>query len=239
VAGGAAALDATTVLLFHDRWWDTPRRDFRLIWGRSPSRGQDALLHGFVAYHTAQLGSISLRWACLSPPASAWVGAAGAVLLQLPKEIGDGFYNGFSGTDMLWVSAGAALAAARQTWRAAAAVSLKAWYWPSREYRTADAGSLSALTDYAGQRYSLAVHPGALSSEGPWPGWLGLAVAHGIQAWLSEPPRRQWYLTLDARLGGLPIRPHWWRSVASVLDQIHFPLPGIRVDREGVRVGFY
>lgn len=239
MTGGAAALDATTVLLFHDQWWDPPKRDFRVIWGGSPSRGQDALLHAFIAYHTTQLGSIALRWACVSPTVSAWAGAAGAVLLQLPKELGDGYYNGFSGTDVLWVSAGAALAAARQTWRPAAALSLKVWYWPSDEYRAATASNPSLPTDYAGQRYWLTLHPGALRSGGRRPGWLGVALGHGVQAWISEPPRRQWYLALDARLSALPIRAPWWRSLASVLDQIHFPLPGIRVDHEGVRVGLY
>ncbi len=31
----------------------------------------------------------------------------------------------------------------------------------------------------------------------------------------------------------------WWSDVASMLDQIHFPLPGIRVTSGKVSLGFY
>jgi hypothetical protein len=239
VAGGATALELAALAVFHDDWWDTPRREFHVIWGKSPSKGQDALLHGAIAYHTTQLASVALRWACLSPVLGAWIGAAGAVALQLPKEIGDGFHNGFSGTDLVWVSAGAALAAARETWKPAAAVSVKIIYWPSDEYREETTGRISLPTDYAGQRYFLAVHPGTAIPNGRLPGWLGLAVGHGVQAWISEPPRHEWYLSLDLRFQALPIQGAWWKAVATALDQIHFPLPGLRLATTGVRMGLF
>lgn len=239
VAGGATALELAALAVFHDDWWDTPRREFHVIWGKSPSKGQDALLHGFISYQATQLGALALRWACVSPTASAWLSAAGSVALQLPKEIGDGFHTGFSTTDLLWVGAAAALAAAHLTWAPAAAVSVKASYWPSDEYRAERLGRINLPSDYAGQRYFLAVHPGRLTRTAPWPDWLGIALGHGVPAWISQPPRHQWYLALDLRFGGLPISADWWKTAAAVLDRIHFPLPGFRLERGGVQVGLF
>jgi hypothetical protein len=94
--------------------------------------------------------------------------------------------------------------------------------------------------DYAGQRYYLTIHPGATpGGAGPWPDWLGVAVGHGIPHWASVPPSHDWYLTLDIRLSGLPIRGPVWRKVAGLLDQIHFPAPGVRVRNGDRAVGLF
>ena len=88
LTGGAAALEGLAIAAFHDEWWDTPRRDFHVLWGRSPAKGQDGLFHGLLGYHTASVGTAALRWACLSGAASAWVGAAGALLAPWPRWLG-------------------------------------------------------------------------------------------------------------------------------------------------------
>ena len=243
IVGTYAVLQTSAIAIRHSDWWDTPTRSFHFDWGRSPSKGQDVLLHAAVSYHTSQLGAIAWRWACVDRIPAAWLGAALGIAVGLPKEIGDGFHErkGFSGTDFLWGTVGAALPAARETWAPMRMFLLKGNYWPSDEYRNRTPGALPQLeNDYAGQRYFLAVNPGLLpGGAGPWPDWLGLALGHSVPHWISQPPIREWYLTLDMNLRGLPIRSGWWRTVATLLDQVHFPAPGVRLRNGEVVIGLF
>lgn len=242
VAGGYAAAEAAAIAVRHDDWWTTPTRSFYASTGGSPSRGQDMLLHGAIAYHASRVGRAVWEWACASPAASAWLGAALGVAIGLPKEIGDGLHEdkGFSIDDMAATVAGAVLPALHRTVPPSRAVSLKVNYWPSAEFRNRPDGLPQLENDYAGQRYFLALTPGRLPrGAGPWPDWLGLAVGHSVSRWASAPPMHEWYVTLDLDLRGVPVRGKWWRRVTNLLDQIHFPLPGIRIADGTVEVGLY
>lgn len=228
--GGQVAV----IALRHDDWWTTPGSSFHIRWDRSPSAGQDRLLHAALGYHASQAGAAAFRWACLSPVTAAWLGFGLGVAMGLPKEIGDGLHQqkGFSAPDILWTALGSALPLAHRLWPASRALALKVSYWPSDEYRNRTGSQPSLESDYAGQRYFLAITPGELTPDGPWPRWLGLAVGHSVPYWASQPPVHEWYGSLDLNARNLPIRAAWWRPVAWVLDQIHFPLPGVRL-REG------
>jgi len=241
IGGLYAGLEVGAMVLRHDDWWSTPRTGFYLSWDQSPSAGQDRLLHAAIGYHWSRAGAAAFRWACLAPVPAAWLGAALGLAVALPKEIGDGLHQqkGFSAPDMLWSALGSALPAAHRTWPAARAVSLKVNYWPSDEYRNRTGPQPQLESDYAGQRYFLAIAPAELRPEGPWPGWLGFAVGHSVPYWASQPPIHQWYATLDLNLRRLPIRSAWWRQVAWVLDQIHFPAPGVRLRGGALQPGFF
>jgi hypothetical protein len=243
VAGGFAAGQVAVLAIRHDDWWTTPGTAFHFTSGGSASAGQDLLLHGFVAYQTAQVGRALFDWACLSPGAAGWLGAALGVAVGLPKEIGDGLHarKGFALDDFGVSVAAALLPALHRTVPATRAVALEALYWPSAEYRDRPPGGLPQLeNDYAGQRYYLAIHPGALpGGAGAWPDWLGMAVGHGVPTWASVPPSHDWYVGLDLRLAGLPIPGALWRRLAPVLDQIHLPWPGIRIRDGGVVFGLF
>jgi hypothetical protein len=243
IAGGFAAAQVAVVAIRSDDWWTTPDTTFHFRSGGSPSAGQDLLLHGFIAYQTAQLGRWLFDWACVSPGAAGWLGAGLGIAVGLPKEIGDGLHagKGFALDDFAVSTAGALLPALHRTAPVTRLVSLKAWYWPSDEFRNRPSGGLPSLeNDYAGQRYYVTLHPGALpGGAGPWPDWLGLALGHGVPQWASAPPTRDWYVALDLRLSGLPIRGPAWRRVAALLDQVHFLAPGIRIRTGGVRLGVF
>jgi hypothetical protein len=164
------------------------------------------------------------------------------IAFSLPKEIGDGFQadKGFSAPDMLWSTAGAVLPAIHRSWPASEAVSLKVFYWPSQEFLDSGDALPDLENDYAGQRFFLTLHPGRIrGGAGPWPDWLGIAVGHSVPHWISEPPIHEWYLTLDFNFQGLPIEAGSWRKFASVLDQWHFPMPGVRVRDGEVAFGVF
>jgi hypothetical protein len=241
IAGGYAGAEALGLGLEHNHWWTTPATSFHVVWDASASDGQDRLLHAAVAYQTSQLGAAAFTWACLKPVAAAWLGAALGVAVAIPKEIGDGLHaeKGFSAPDMAWTALGAVLPAARRTWAPVRLLSLKVSYWPSDEYRQRTGTQPRLESDYAGQRYFLALAPSELRPGGRWPRWLGLAVGHSVPYWASQPPVHGWYGALDLRLSGLPIRAGWWRRVAWVLDQIHLPAPGVRLRQGDWAAGFF
>ncbi len=225
--GGWVATEAVAIAARHDEWWPEPSADFELVWDASANKEQDRLLHAEVGYQLSQISALGWDQACMSHKTATW---------------GDGFQEGkgFSVPDMVAAAGGAILPALHRTWDPAQAILLKVNYWPSDEYRDRTGTYPTLATDYAGQRYFLALNPGRLSNgAGAWPDWLGVAVGHSVPYWVSEPPIDQWYFVFDLNLRGLPIRAAWWQSVAAVLDQIHLPLPGVRVEGGGVRFGLY
>jgi hypothetical protein len=242
ITGGFAALETAALLVRHDDWWTTPDTTFHLVTGGSPSKGQDLLLHGALAYQASQAGALLFDWACVRRTTAGWLGAALGIALGLPKEIGDGLHaeKGFSIDDFGGSILGATLPALHRSLPASRALALKVFYWPSTEYRDRTGNLPQLENDYAGQRYYLTIQPGAIpGGAGPWPDWLGVAVGHGVPHWVTLPPTHDWYVTLDFRLAGLPIRGRAWRIVAAVLDQVHVPMPGVRVRGGTVGGGVY
>jgi hypothetical protein len=241
LTAGYALAEGAALAARQGDWWTTPRTGFYTVWDASPSAGQDRLLHAAIGYQVSQAGRAAFRWACVSEPGAAWLGAALGVAVALPKEIGDGFHEqkGFSLPDMLWTAAGSALPAAQRTWQWAGALALKGNYWPSQEYRNRTGTQPQLESDYAGQRYYLAVAPSRLLAVPWWPRWLGVAVGHSVPYWASKPPVHQWYGTLDIGFRELPVRGRWWRHAAWLLDQIHVPLPGVRLREGGVGLGLF
>ncbi len=243
LTGGFALGQTAAIAVRSNDWWTTPTTSFHVVWDGSPNREQDGLLHAALAYQTTQIATLAWEWACATPGTATWLGVATSLAVGLPKEIGDGLHTdkGFSLRDFTWTAVGAVLPALHRTVPATKSLLVKVSYWPSNEFRNRPPGALPQLeNDYAGQRYFLAFNPGRLPGGArPWPSWLGVAVGHSVPYWISQPPIHEWYVTLDLNMRGLPVRAPWWRKVATVLDQIHFPLPGVRVRDGRWSVGLY
>lgn len=227
-------------------WWQGPVGSFRLSWvaaGGSPAAGQDFLMHIAVSFEASQVAALAWEWACAPPMTAAWLGAATAFAVGLPKTIADGFHGtGFEISKNLTNAVGSLLPVAHRRWPATRAVSLKVWYWPSAEFlHRTSGGEPRLLSDYAGQRYYLSINP-TRGGAGPrwWPRWVGIAVGHSTPAWATEfPARHEWYAVLDLEMRGLPVTASWWPRLAAVLDQIHFPAPGVRLLDGRVAVGLF
>lgn len=246
IAGTYVAGEALAAAFHPSDWWQGPVGSFRLSWvndGGSPAAGQDYLLHVMASYEASQAAALAWERACAPPMTAAWLGAATAFAVGLPKKIVDGFHStGFETAKNLANAVGALLPVVHTRWPATRAVSLKGWYWPSVEFRHRNAaGEPNLLSDYSGQRYYLSINP-ARGGVGPawWPRWLGVAVGHSTPAWVTQfPAQHEWYAALDLELRGLPVRASWWPKVAAVLDQVHFPLPGVRLRGGAVSVGLF
>lgn len=237
VLGGEAAV----IALRQADWWSSRPRSFHVIWGGSPAAGQNDLLHAAISYQVAQVAARAWDWACVSRTGAGWLGAATALAVGLTKELGDGLHaEGFSGSTLLIESAAATLPALHRQWPATAVLQLKALYWPSSEYRHRTGPLPSLENDYAGQRFYLTLNPARRpGGAGAWPRWLGVALGHGTPTWISQPPSHVWYATLDVDLSGIPVHASWWPVVATLLDQVHFPAPGIRIAAGRVEAGLF
>lgn len=240
ITGAFVAIQAAAIAARQDSWWPGRPRSPHVLWGRSNSSGQDALLHGAITYQLSQGAALAWDWACAPRRTAGWLGAATAFAMGVPKELGDGIHaNGFSGTDVVWSGLGAALPAVHRQWPATRLAQVKVWYWPSRELRTTTGAYPTLETDYAGQRFVLSLNPARNGGAGPWPDWLGVGIGHSTPSWALQPPSHQWFVTLDVDLRGLPVHTSWWPRVASVLDQVHVPAPGVRIARGRVEAGFF
>jgi hypothetical protein len=230
------------VAVRHNEWWQGPNTGFHVIWNGSLSGGQNHLLHASLAYGISEVAIRGWRWACAPPKTAAFLGAAIAFAAVMPKEIGDGFQDGFgfSVFSALWTAGGALLPALHTTSRQSRAFVLKANYWPSDEFRNRTGSQPRIENDYAGQRYFLAINPGlARETPGEWLPWFGFAVGHSVSQWVDVDPTHQWYLTLDVNFRGIPVKASWWQPVATILDHIHFPLPGVRLQGNQIRFGLF
>lgn len=240
IGAGFVAIQTAAIALRHDAWWPSRPAPFHTFWGRSNSQGQDALLHAAVSYQLSRGSAEAWEWACARPVAAAWLGAATSFAMGLPKEVGDGFHaNGFSFTDVTAAALGAALPAVHRQWPATRVVMPKVFYWPSAEYRDHPGAYPQIENDYAGMRFFVSVNPARSNGAGAWPDWLGVAVGHGVQAWATEPPEHRWFVTLDVDFARLPVQTRWWPAVSALLDQVHFPAPGVRISQGRVEAGFF
>ena len=239
--GGAVVAGQAVAAAFHPgTWWPGAPGEFSWRWGGSPAAGQDVLIHAAFSYQISQGAALAWDWACAPRVLAGWLGAATAVAAALPKEIVDGFHGGFSGTDLAWSAAGAVLPAVHRRWPASRAVALKVSYRPSREYLDRTGSEPALASDYAGQRYYLSVNPARGGGPRWWPKWLGVGLGHSTTEWVTDwPGRHVWFATLDLDLRGLPIRARWWPRAAAVLDQIHFPAPGVRLRDGRLAVGAF
>jgi hypothetical protein len=243
VLGSYTVTEALVIAVRNDEWWPGQSTGFHVIWDGSVSSGQNHLLHATLAHGISEVAGRAWRWACAPAEVAGWLGAAIAFAAVVPKEIGDGFQEGFgfSALSTLWTAGGAILPALQNSsWKPARAIVWKANYWPSAEFRNRT-GSLPRIeNDYAGQRYFLAVNPGLVQDpSGDWLPWFGFAVGHSVTQWVEAEPTNQWYLTLDVNLRGIPVKASWWPQLAAVLDHVHFPLPGLRLQGGTLRFGFY
>ncbi len=95
--------------------------------------------------------------------------------------------------------------------------------------------------DFAGERYYLAFAPGRYTGppEHRWRSPIGGRRRSRHPELDSRTALHEWYLTLDTQFRGIPIRGGAWQKLATVLDQIHFPLPGIRLRDGDVSFGFF
>lgn len=243
IAGAYVATQVIVMAARSDDWWNSPSEGFHFARTPSLNKQQDGLQHAWLGYQVSQISALAWDSTCVGYVKAGWLGALTGVAIGLPKEIIDGFHGqGFSLRQFLWNAAGSTLPAIHRAVPDSRSILFKFFYWPSEEYRNkAPSDFVPQLeTDYAGMRFYLAYNPGRRpGGPGGWPAWLGVAMGHSVPYWVNQPPIDEWYFTLDLNARGLPIRAHWWPTVAAVIDQFHIPLPGFRLRGGQIDFGLF
>jgi len=228
-------------------WWQGPRGPFRFENDWAYALNVDKLGHMYAGYVLARTFGSMLRWSGFSAHASAFYGSALGLSYQMYVEVEDGFHRvyGFSPGDAFFNTIGAAIPLAQWTFPVLRNFSLKYSYWPSTGYRDAlKAGQAKAfLDDYQGTEVWVGMDPHFLMGERlarAVPSWLG--IAFGVCARdLNETGggRRVETLALDINLSRIDTESDLLRAVFTLLDYLHFPMPGIRLDGTVVRFGVF
>ena len=246
-----AGVTLGTVIPVHiyqqNAWWQGPRGPFRFENDWVYALNVDKLGHMYAGYVLSRTFCSMLRWSGFSEHASTFWGSALGLSYQMYVEVEDGFHRvyGFSPGDAFFNIIGATVPLAQWTFPVLRNFSLKYSYWPSTGYRNElRAGQAKAfLDDYQGTEVWLGMDPHFLMGDGlrrAVPSWLG--VAFGVCARdLDESGggRRVETLALDINLSRIETESEFLRAVFTLLDYIHFPMPGMRLDGKIVRFGVF
>jgi uncharacterized protein YfiM (DUF2279 family) len=195
-------------------------------------------LHALGSYHMARnLGASS----CLSDAdarRSALKGAAISVSIGIAKEMSDGFYNGFSTTDLAVDMLGAGYAVAQAY--VPALQHITPTFSVAPQAFTTKNGPRGALTNYANQTVWLSANMHDLlptSAARAWPSPLRLSV--GRRAYSGSTPS-DYVVGLDVDFDRLPGSNPTWVRVKHLMHNVRLPGPAMVINARGTRtVGLY
>ncbi len=195
-------------------------------------------LHALGSYRMAHGLTSTL---CASPDAlrrAAWKGAAASLAIGAAKEVSDGWYNGFSPTDLAVDAVGAGYAVAQAYVPALRHVTPILSVAP-RALTTAN-GPTAAVTDYANQTLWLSANVRELlpsSVAQAWPSAVRVSV--GRRAYGGGAPSN-FVIGLDVDAAQLPGSNPAWMRVKQLLHTVRMPGPALVVSANGTRmVGLY
>lgn len=195
-------------------------------------------LHGLGSYHMARNLTAS---PCVSPAAlrrSAVRGAMISLSLGVAKEVSDGWYNGFSSTDLAVDAVGAGYAVAQAYVPALRQITPS--FSMSPKALSGPNGARGALTNYANQTAWLSANVHELlptSIRQAWPAAIRLSAgrrAYGAGA------SSDYVLGLDIDAERLPGSNPVWMQVKRMMHNVRLPGPAMVMSANGTRaVGLY
>ncbi len=205
IAGGGALIYGASLVGLNNVWYKQyPRSSFHFFDDHKEWMQMDKAGHIMTAYTEANWSYNAFRWAGVKEGTSIWLGAGTGFLLQSGIEVLDGFSTewGFSWSDMLANTIGAALFASQQSKYGEQRIILKVSNTPVRYAVTPivslDGTSTSSLQerasdlfgdvysqtffkDYNAVKFWVTVSPDAYLPAGVQykPGWLSLSMGYG------------------------------------------------------------
>lgn len=196
-------------------------------------------LHALGSYHMSRNLSTN---SCASRSAlgrSAVRGAAMSLAIGVAKEVADGWYNGFSTTDLAVDALGAGYPVA-QAYVPALRHVTPAFSMAPRAFRSRG-GPAAALTDYAHQTLWLSANVQALlpaSASSAWPSMV--RVSMGRRAYDQQGVPSEYVLGLDVDAAQLPGSHPAWVRIKQLLHNVRLPGPALVMSANGTRVvGLY
>lgn len=244
--GGLTAAAVTTVHLYQQAaWWQGPEEPFRFENDWEYALNIDKWGHTYGAYVASRMGRGAFRWCGLSENASLFYGSAFGLAYQLYVEVEDGFHKayGFSPGDGFSDIVGASIPLAQQAFPLLSHFTMKWSYFPSAGY----VNDLQVqkfrvfIDDYEGQVYWIGMDPHGLLNDpvtASLPAWLGLAFGAGVHNLNDHGGgERLYYLALDYNFSRIESQSALVRTIFTLLDLIHWPAPGIGLEKRRFRAG--
>lgn len=195
-------------------------------------------LHGLGSYRIARNLSAA---SCSTPEAlrhSALRGAALSLAIGAAKEVSDGFYNGFSTTDLAVDAMGAGYAVAQAY--VPALQHITPTFSVSPKAFAGNRGVAGALTNYAQQTLWLSANVHDLlptSAAKVWP--AALRISAGRRAF-SGNRASEYVVGLDIDAQQLPGSNPFWMRVKRTLHNVRLPGPALVITPNGTRaMGLY
>ena len=244
-------------------WYhDKPRVPFHYYNDLPGYLQMDKAGHAFGAYHESYNAYYALRWAGVEKKKALIFGAPAGLLFQAPIEIFDGLYDGwgFSWSDMVANTLGAALFATQEAFLNEQWVLMKFSYSPSGypKYHTilGESPLESFFVDYNGHTQWLSVNLRKVTTIQNLPPWLNLAIGYSGNGMIKEFDNptwyqgkpfpyleryRQWLISLDVDMTRIPARRLWLAKLFRYINMLKVPFPAIELNRvEGIKLrGLY
>jgi len=214
-------------------------------WRFSPDRDKAAIiadpsshLHFLGSYHLARS---SVRHRCdddASRARAAWKGAAVSLSVGMAKEVADGYYNGFSVTDLAVDAAGAGFAVAQAYVPLLDKITPSFSVAPRTIFRRR--GPRGAMTNYADQTVWLSANVHDMlpkQAAKVWPSPIRLSV--GRRAFGGSVPS-EYTIGLDLDAARLPGNHPVWVQAKRFLHGLRLPGPALVMSPTGTTmVGLY
>ncbi len=239
ILGGIGIVTASAVLAinhyYETTWWRENRTSFKFVndWKYAlwidkfgHMLGTELIAHGF---------SSALEAANVGERSAVWMGAAGALAMQLYVEYKDGFGPkwGFSPGDAVSDFLGAAYYVGKYYYPDLKNFQLRFSYFPSKKMLEGKMPDHNISDDYEGQKLWLSVRMNNLLPKkwaSVWPDWLMLSFGYGVKNLDGRGGgEKDFFLAFDFDAEELPLHGPIWNFVKNTLNYIHFPMPGIRI----------
>ncbi len=237
IATGTAVLAVRNY--YANTWWRENAREFRFANDWDYALWIDKYGHFYGTYLLAHAFSIGLEGANVRGDLAAIYGSTAALLFQLYVEYEDGYGPkwGFSPGDAVSDVLGAGYSVAQYYFPYLKNFQPRLSYWPTKELINGEKEDHNIMDDYEGQKMWLGFRmkrllPDKLAQY--WPSFMMLSVGMGVSDLDgSGGGNRDIYIALDLDAEELPLHGNFWQVVKNTLNYLHFPMPGVRINRGG------